>query len=115
MTFLQADCVNALNRIAYHRLNPTHPTKTSPTAQGGFPNPPKLAPYSAFGACVLLNCSWPSEKSLSTPVHQTCSESLAWIWANPTLTAINALALRKTAEMCLSRCGFNFHFTGSAI
>lgn len=36
--------------------------------------------------------------AISTPIHQTCSESLACIWANPTLTAINALALRKTAE-----------------
>lgn len=32
------------------------------------------------------------------PIHQTCSESSASLWAYPTLTAINALALRKTAE-----------------
>ena len=36
-------------------------------------------------------------KPLHTPIQQTYSKSSASIWANPTLTAINALALRETA------------------
>ena len=64
------------------------------TRVGGFPNPPKgSATLSVQCLCVLG-----LQLAVSTPIHQTCSESLACIWANPTLTAINALALRKTAE-----------------
>lgn len=62
------------------------------------PRPPKEVPYSALSASIFSGCSWPSERSLSTPIYQTCAERFASIWTNPTLTAINALALRKAAE-----------------
>lgn len=104
MILLQAYCVNTLNVITYHMLIPKHPTETSSTAQSGktyvdgSPAPQRECRPQLFVPVCSQTAADPRRKAsprLSTgPVLRALLPS-----GQPhTLTAINALALRKTAE-----------------